>query len=160
MIENRYALGFILSTLEMLSKKKYDDIVNKMNEIPSTISTNTRKNLQKQRQEHEYSSKFAPFEPLPHIPNFINRTTTEQTLNQLIQAASMSSDFSIDTESFNVFRQTNKPALIQLQIFLPHNSSFVLLIEIYHLPKNDHICFQLIQRLFQIIFTLISFTVY
>jgi len=136
----------------MLSEKEYNTILEQVKEPSSNISTNTMKTLQRKLKEHKYSTKFAPFEPLPHIPDFINRTTTEQTLHQIIQAATMSSEFTIDTESFNVFRQTNKPALIQLQIFLPHNSSFVLLVEVHHLPKNDHICFQLIQQLFRIIF--------
>jgi hypothetical protein len=136
----------------MLSEKEYNTILEQVKEPSSNISTNTMKTLQRKLKEHKYSTQFAPFEPLPHIPDFINRTTTEQTLHQIIQAATMSSEFTIDTESFNVFRQTNKPALIQLQIFLPHNSSFVLLVEVHHLPKNDHICFQLIQQLFRIIF--------
>jgi hypothetical protein len=52
-----------------------------------------------------------------------------------------------------VFRQSNKPALIQLQILLPHDSSLILLIEVHHLPKQDDIVFKLIQQLFGIIFT-------
>jgi hypothetical protein len=137
----------------MLSKKEYNDILDQLYETPSTISTTERKNLRKRLKQHEYSIKLAPFEPLPHIPKFINRTTTEQTLRHIIQAAIMFSEFTIDTKSFSVFRETNKPALIQLQIFLPHDSSFILLIEVCHLPRNDHICFKLIQELFRIILT-------
>ncbi|CAF4655453.1 unnamed protein product, partial [Rotaria sp. Silwood2] len=67
--------------------------------------------------EHEYATKFIPFEPLPHIPYFINRTTTERCLHQLIKAATVSPEFTLDTESMNIYKKENKPTLIQLQIF-------------------------------------------
>jgi hypothetical protein len=137
----------------MLSEKEHNHILNQLNQPSSTISSTTKKNLRKKLKEHEYATKLAPFDPLPHIPYFINRTTSEKMLHQLIRAATMSTEFTIDTESWNVFRQTNKPALIQLQIFLPRDSSFVLLIEVCHLPKEDNIVFKLIQQLFQIILT-------
>ena len=41
---------------------------------------------------------------------------------------------------------------MQLQMLLPHNSSFVLLVEVYHLPNGNDIRFILIQELFRIIF--------
>ena len=47
--------------------------------------------------------EFIPFEPLPHIQYFINRTTTEQCLRQLLQSATLSSEFTIDTESINIY---------------------------------------------------------
>src|SRR5690348_719170 len=53
----------------------------------------------------------------------------------------------IDTESWSAFRQPNKSALIQVQLILPGDSSFVLLAEVNHLPKEDNIVFKLIQQL-------------
>ncbi|CAF4697554.1 unnamed protein product, partial [Rotaria sp. Silwood2] len=141
----------------MLSEKEYQEIQLQLKHIPTPVSSkyqsNLRKRLRKQIKEHELATQFPPFEPLPHISYFINRITTEACLRQLIQAATVSLEFTIDTESINIYKKTNKPALMQLQIFLPHNSSFILLIEMYHLPNENNICFKLIQELFKIVFS-------
>jgi hypothetical protein len=71
----------------MLSKQEYNKIIYQLNEPSSKILTDTKKKLRKKLKEHEYSTKLAPFDPLPHIPYFINRTTSEQIVHQLIQAA-------------------------------------------------------------------------
>ncbi|CAF1647193.1 unnamed protein product, partial [Rotaria magnacalcarata] len=49
------------------------------------------------------------FQPLPYIPYFVNKTTTEPTLQQLIQAATSSSEFIMDTESTSNFNAQNEP---------------------------------------------------
>ena len=140
-----------------MSGKEYQEIQLQLQQIPTPAvnkyQRNLRKRLRKQIKEHELALEFIPFEPLPHIPYFINRITTEVCLHQLIQTATVSSEFTLDTESNNIYKKENKPALMQLQIFLPPNSSFVLLIEMYHLPNEDDIRFKLIQELFGIIFS-------
>ena len=141
----------------MLSETEYQEIQFQLQQIPTSTTSksqsNLRKLLSKRVKEHKLAMEFIPFEPLPHIQYFINRTTTERCLRQLLQSVTLSSEFTIDTESINIYKKENKPALMQLQIFLPHNSSFVLLIEVYHLPNENDIRFILIQELFRIIFS-------
>ncbi|CAF1520490.1 unnamed protein product [Adineta steineri] len=90
---------------------------------------------------------------MPHIPYFINNKTTELTLQQLIQATTVTMEFAIDTESYNIYKQSNKPALIQLQMLLPYNLSLVILIKMHHLPNKNDPRFKLTQNLFQILFS-------
>ncbi|CAF3408778.1 unnamed protein product [Rotaria sp. Silwood2] len=141
----------------MLSNDEYRNIIWKLDHVPENLHGQQRQNytrsLRQQITEHEYATKFIPFEPLPHIPYFINRTTTKQCLHQLIKAATVSPEFTLDTESMNIYKKENKPTLIQLQIFLPHHSSCALIIEMYHLPNENHICFKLIKDLIEIIFS-------
>ena len=93
----------------MLSEAEYYTALHKLNNTPSDIHGNHRQNnkqlLKKQIKEYEYNLKYGKFEPLPHIPYFINKTTTEQTLHQLIQASTSSSEFIIDTESINIYKK-------------------------------------------------------
>ncbi|CAF3894331.1 unnamed protein product [Rotaria sordida] len=141
----------------MLSKQEYDKTVWQLKHMSREITGKYRKNLRstlnRKIHEHDLSSTYPPFEPLPYIPYFVNRTTPEQTLHQLIQVATTSTEFTLDTESVNIYRTTNKPVLIQLQILLPHNLSLVNVIEMCHLPPENHICFKLLKQLFQIIFS-------
>jgi hypothetical protein len=141
----------------MLSEQEYQEIQYQLEQIPTPTEnkqqTNLRKRLKKQLKEHEYVTECRPFDPLPHIQYFINRITTKECLYQLIQAATVSLEFTIDTESINIYRERNDPVLMQLQIFLPHNSSFILLIEMYHLPDQNDARFKLIQHLFRIVFS-------
>ncbi|CAF3051341.1 unnamed protein product [Rotaria sp. Silwood2] len=141
----------------MLSEVEYYTALQNVNNIPSNIHGHHRQNykqsLNKQIQEYEYQLKYEKFEPLPHIPYFINKTTTEQTLHQLIQAATSSSEFIIDTESINIYKRKNEPVLIQIQILLPYNLSLIMIVEMCHLPRDHTIHFALIKQLFDIIFT-------
>jgi hypothetical protein len=125
----------------MLSESEYHTALQQLNDIPRDTHGKTRQNLRqtlkKQIKEYEYNLKYEKFEPLPHIPYFINRKTTEPTLHQLIQAATSSSEFTIDTESMNVRFEKNKPVLIQIQIILPYNLSLVIFVEMYHLPDDN-----------------------
>ncbi len=63
-----------------------------------------------------------------------------------------SNEFNLDTESINIYKQGDKPALIQLQILLSYYSSLALVIETCHLPQENQTCFILLQDLFRIIF--------
>ncbi|CAF4154603.1 unnamed protein product [Rotaria sordida] len=141
----------------MLSEAEYYTALQKLNNISSDIHGKHQQNykqlLKKQIKEYEYKLKYEHFEPLPHIPYFINKITTEQTLHQLIQAATSSSEFIIDTESINIHKQKNKPALVQIQILLPYNLSLVMIVEMCHLPGDNTTRFTLIKQLFDLIIT-------
>ncbi|CAF3521680.1 unnamed protein product [Rotaria socialis] len=140
----------------MLSEEEYYTALQKLHNIPSHLHGNNRQNykqvLKKQIQEYEYNLKYGNFEPLPYIPYFVNNITTEQTLHQLIQASSSSSEFTLDTESINVYKKKNQPALIQIQVLLPYNLSLVMIVEMCHLPHHHTTRFTLIKQLFDIIF--------
>jgi hypothetical protein len=141
----------------MLSESEYYTALHRLNDIPRDTHGKTRQNLRqtmkKQIKEYEYNLKYGKFEPLPFIPYFINKKTTEPTLHQLIQAATSSSEFTIDTESMNVRFEKNKPVLIQIQIILPYNLSLIILVECYHLPDDNTNYFKLIKHLFEIFFS-------
>ncbi|CAF1575156.1 unnamed protein product [Rotaria magnacalcarata] len=126
--------------------------------IPATSTTklqnNLRKRLTKQIKEHECALNYTSFVPFPYISYFINRTTTESCLHQIIKAATSSTEFTIDSESITIFKQRNQPALLQLQILLPYFTSFALLIEVHHLPNENSTTFKLIRQLFEIIFSM------
>ncbi|CAF4375879.1 unnamed protein product, partial [Adineta steineri] len=53
---------------------------------------------------------------------------------------------------FAFIKKPNKPALIQLQIIQENLFSYIILIEVCHLPHPDEHTFKLIQRLFEYLF--------
>lgn len=138
----------------MLSAEELQRTHELLEHLPSTSLTteqqrSVRQRLRHKLKEHTYATKYRPFEPLPHNSYFVNRTTSDSTLNELIQAATTSSEFLLDTESDRIYKQPNKPTLIQLQILLSNNFSFTVIIEMCYLPRDDHPKFQLIQELFR-----------
>jgi hypothetical protein len=107
----------------------------------------------KSLKEHIYASKYEHFEPFPHFIYYINQTTCEPTLNQIVQTATTSNTFYIfilGTGSVNIYKKENKLALIQIKILLPHNSSMVLIFQMCHLLRQYQLTFKLIQNLFGI----------
>ncbi|CAF4782192.1 unnamed protein product, partial [Rotaria magnacalcarata] len=106
----------------------------------------------KKLHEHELISRFAPFEPYLYQQFFINRNTNAQTLHNIIEAVKNATSFTLDTESVCVYKKPNKPALIQLQIIQENLFSYIILIEVCHLPHPDEHTFKLIQRLFEYLF--------
>ncbi|CAF1481876.1 unnamed protein product [Rotaria sordida] len=127
----------------MLSQEEYEDIKYKLKSIPSSITGKHRQNLcrifKKQLKEHEYTSTYPPFIPLSHKLFFINYATTEQTLIHLIETINISNIFTLDTESICIYKQPNQPTLIQLQIIRQKLNSYVIIIEVYHLPQSTTI---------------------
>ncbi len=109
------------------------------------------KQVKKQSREQELAAKYELFVPRPYIPYFINRTTTEKTLKSIIKSAQSSTEITLDTESVNIFRQRNMPAIIQFQLIFSYHSSMVVLVEMQHLHREINPCFNLIQELFNII---------
>ncbi|CAF3266164.1 unnamed protein product [Rotaria sp. Silwood2] len=139
----------------MLSSEEYQETKRQLRNITSTgkLRQTLRRSLLHKLKEHDYATKFTPFEPLPHTRFFINRITTEPVFDQIIKAATTSNEFTIDTESVNVYKSRNEPALIQVQIILPHDYSIAVLIETHHLPSDDDVTFLLFKKLFQILFS-------
>lgn len=137
----------------MLSEQEYNNIQWQLDHIPSTITgkqrQNLRANLRKKLKEHQLASTYPPFEPLPHSLYFINYATPEHTLHELIQMITSSSNFTLDTESVNIYKQGNKPVLIQLQVLLSRHSSAVVLCEMKHLPSENTNKFILIKKFFE-----------
>ncbi len=109
----------------MLSEREYKMIIDQLNEYSSKIPTDTKKKLRKKLKEHEYATKLAPFEPLPHTLWFINHTTSEKTLHKLIEFANTATEFIVDTESWSIFNQRNKPVLLQLQMLSSTDPSYI-----------------------------------
>jgi hypothetical protein len=140
----------------MLSPEEHKDIKYKLDHIPDEIKGKTRRNLRamykKKLHEHFLASNFPPFQPLPYQQYFINHRTTELTLLHLIEAVASTKIFSLDTESVVVRGEQNKPTLIQLQIIFPNLFSYILFIEVWHLPRIHEQTFQLMKYLFYVLF--------
>jgi hypothetical protein len=141
----------------MLSAREVEQIHEELDNMPSSITGKNRHNrratLKKKLTEHTYASQYPPFTPLSHHRYYINRSTTENTLRELIHAAEVSTIFTLDTESIGIYQQPNQPALIQLQILLPDLPipTPVLLVEVCHLPPPRTPTFDLIRELFQVV---------
>ena len=132
----------------MLSNREIEHIKAK---LMNNSSRNLRRKLKKKLIEHEYASKYQPFNPLPHHLQFINRTTSEEKLHQMIQVANVSTMFFLDTESTLIYHERNRPALIQLQLCPSNEIPTVLIIETNHLPSINSKEFQLIKQIFRIV---------
>ncbi|CAF4345209.1 unnamed protein product, partial [Rotaria sordida] len=85
-------------------------------------------------------------------PFYINYKTTEQTLIHLIEAINDSDLFTVDAESICIPKKPNEPALIQLQIIQKNLFSYVIFVEVRHLPNMHERTFILIQELFVALF--------
>ena len=131
----------------MLSTKEIKEIHQRLDENPSK---NTRRKLRKRLTEHEYASKYPPFSPLSYDQRFVNRTTSQNTLVDLIRRAEEASIFLLDTESTTVPYHPNEPALIQLQIVSDKQIPIVLIVEVKHLPPIGSEPFDSIKELFRI----------
>ncbi|CAF4412947.1 unnamed protein product, partial [Rotaria sp. Silwood2] len=140
----------------MLSSAEYNKIKWQLENIPATITGKPRQNLRnklkKKLHEHEFAYRFPPFEPYHYQQYFINYNTSEQTLQHLIEAVKNSTSFTLDTESVCVPYQPNKPALIQLQVIQENLFSYVIMIEVCHLPHENTEKFELIRELFVYLF--------
>lgn len=87
-------------------------------------------------------------------PIFINRITSDHTLQSIIHDLSNVHLFSIDTESTMLPSNPSAalPSLIQIEAIHNMHSSMLILIEIQHLPQHDTMEFSLIQHICQQIF--------
>lgn len=140
----------------MLSTEELNHIHNQLNHLSNSLTTkqkrSIRHNLKKQLQEHNYASKYPPYQPTSYGIIFINRTTTTDVLIRLDQEIKEAEKFMLDTESVMVKFKPNVPALIQIQIYSP-TSSTIMIIEVHHLPNQQQQEFRLIKNLFQSLLT-------
>ena len=140
----------------MLSTEDYQDTLHKLNNIPASITgkqrQNLRQTLRKKVHEHELASQYPVFEPPNYQQFFVNYRTTEDTLIHLIETIDKSQTFTLDTESVGIHNKPNKPALIQLQVVLSNSSSYIIFIEVCHLPNATTTTFLLIRQLFEALF--------
>ena len=127
-----------------------------MNNIPISITGQRRQNLRrylkKKIVEHELASSFPKFESPPHKTFFINRTTDESTLVYLIGTIKSTSTFTLDTESVGMTGEKNRPTLSQVEMVMMDRPSFIMLVEMYHLPSRTDRKFVLIEQLFSELF--------
>lgn len=90
--------------------------------------------------------------PSTYAHYFLNRTTSMETIDDLIEWAQQTNIFTLDTE--HDIRQ-NRPALIQIEFVHDDddddNYSIVILVETCHLPMTKTKLFERFQYLFQII---------
>ena len=94
------------------------------------------------------------FEPPQHRYFYINRETTIDTLDDLIEYAKLTQEYSIDTESQSrPPPQRPDPALLQIEFVHPDYPSIIVLIEMLHLPEQASISFMKIKELCQVIFS-------
>ncbi|CAF3315218.1 unnamed protein product [Rotaria sp. Silwood2] len=140
----------------MLSQDEYQKIKWQLKNIPTKLTTqqqnNLRKRLLKKLHEHELVAEYPPFQPLPYIQFFINYATHELTLLHLIESTQCSKKVILDTESIIIPHQPNKPALIQLQLILPTSYSYMIFVEVWHLPPEHDTTFDLIKLFFTTLF--------
>ncbi|CAF4564905.1 unnamed protein product [Rotaria socialis] len=135
--------------------KKLNQFLLKLNE---QAKINIIKNQERYKQrydklhEHEFASRFPPFQHYHYQQYFINYNTSEQTLQHLIEAVKNSTSFTLDIESVCIPYQPNKPALIQLQVIQENLFSYVIMIKVCHLPHENTEKFQLIRELFGYLF--------
>ncbi|CAF1489234.1 unnamed protein product [Rotaria sordida] len=140
----------------MLSENEYRKTKQQLENIPRDLPTkqqnNLKKLLKKKLHEHELASKYPPFQPLPYAQFFINYATHELTLLHLIESVQCSKKIILDTESITIPHQPNEPALIQLQLILPTSYSYVIFVEVCHLPREHDTTFDLIKLFFHTLF--------
>ncbi|CAF4915464.1 unnamed protein product, partial [Rotaria sp. Silwood2] len=136
--------------------KEYEDTKYALDHMPSTIHGKERQNLRtmlnKKLHEHSLASQFPSFYPPPYEQIFINYGTRDLTLIHLIEAVAASKIFTLDTESVLIYKKPNKPSLIQIQIIFPSASSYVIFIEVCHLPRANEHTFELITYFFDALF--------
>lgn len=123
--------------------------------IQRTLAKNptgpVKRKLQNKLTEHEYASKYSPFSPYVHHREFLNKKTDEKVLHQIINIAKDSEIILLDTESLTVYRQQNRPGLIQLQLLPPDTVPTVIIVEVHHLPPDHNNEFKLMQEFFRIV---------
>ena len=83
---------------------------------------------------------------------FINRTTSIDIVEDLIEYAQLTRQYTIDTESqIRLSPQHSEPALIQIEYIVLHYPSIIVLLETLHLPPTDSHLFGTIKALCQTI---------
>ena len=96
------------------------------------------------------------FQPCPSTYRcfFINRETSDDTLDDLIEYAEVTTDYTIDTEGQSrPPPQHPDPSLLQIECVHRNFPSLMILIETLHLPPQSSTSFKKIRNLCQVIFS-------
>lgn len=96
------------------------------------------------------------FQPSPSTYQcfFINRETSDDILDDLIEYAEVTTNYTIDTEGQSRRPpQHPDPALLQIEFVHRNHPSIVILIETLHLPSQSSTSFKKIRNLCRIIFS-------
>ena len=83
----------------------------------------------------------------------MNKKTSMDVLDDLIDYAKVVKHYTIDTESQTLPRRPSIPALLQIEYVYENNPSILLLIECTHLPERNEPTFKKIKQLLNIIFS-------
>ncbi|CAF3494634.1 unnamed protein product, partial [Rotaria socialis] len=103
-----------------------------------------KKNCQNQQQYPAFNIPTSFYEII-----YINKNTTTETMQKLINHVRNCNEFTFDTEG----EKSNKQlALIQIQTIPQQLPFFVVLLELPHLPSHDTLIYVKIKQLFQLIF--------
>ena len=108
------------------------------------------RNATKESQNYNYKCQFPPF----HVPStyyniyHIHRFTKLDTMDMILTHFETCDSFTIDTDWL---RCPSNLALIQIQSIPVTLPSYVLLVQLRHLPKKDSLLFKKVQSLFTII---------
>ncbi|CAM4937220.1 unnamed protein product [Rotaria socialis] len=95
--------GLIVKLYLMLSPAEYNKIAWQLENITAIVTGRPRQNLlnklKKKLYEHEFASRFPPFQLYHYRQYLISYNTSEQILQHLIEAVKNSASFTLDTES-------------------------------------------------------------
>ncbi|CAF1025460.1 unnamed protein product [Didymodactylos carnosus] len=127
---------------------------------PSGLTSKQAKEWRRATRLHNYNQQLrTSLSPLVKKPweyqiIFVDYRTYDYQLQQLLQASSTASSFTIDTEGILIFnKNTHKhdtsPALIQTEIIISPKFSFLGLFECYYLPREDSPKFAIIKSIWQ-----------
>ena len=89
------------------------------------------------RENDRIKNKYPKYTPPEYVYFFINRKTSDDVLDDLIQCTTFVKNYTIDTEDQARYRQPSIPALIQVQLVHDKYPPMILLIEMMHLPAEN-----------------------
>ncbi|CAM4779814.1 unnamed protein product [Rotaria magnacalcarata] len=112
-----------------------------------------RRHVRLEEQNNHYRRNYRPFTIPSSFYNIVHvhRFTSIDTISTLINHFESCYRYSIDTESD---RLTNELSLIQVHSIPQHLPSFIVLVELNHLPASDTVLFEKIKLLFCFLFRL------
>jgi hypothetical protein len=139
----------------MMSSQSVPMKVRNPNNPPAELTgkpkRNWKRNARKESKNYNYKCQYPPF----YIPSVcynvchIHRFTKLDIMDTILTHFEACHSFTIDTESV---RRPSNLALIQVQSIPVELPSYVLLIQLRHLPTNHSLLFNKIQSLFKILF--------
>ena len=127
------------------------DVNNPPPYLDSSQQQSWIKTAEKAKLNHQYQQQYPPF----HVPSvmyqvmYINKYTTCDTMNLLIEHAEECSEYSIDTEGD---KSTHETALIQIESIPRTLPKYIIILELAHLPSNNSSSKVLIKKFLQCIF--------